>query len=237
MEDRKEQENTTNANEKEITDEWLYKVMPLVSERMIQELEQQAASYYQFSRRFGKKMEKLLKKSARRENIRRMGGMRFAAAAVACIVAVLGATGVYAVGKRFFTMKKSPSELNMTRYTYHTKDTPVELEMKKPGYVPEGYEMVEAQEDTLRAVYVYKDKEGRELSCVQETVLDGESVYVDNEYDWKEEIETAYGTVSVHGYDSGYVFGYLEYMNCIFFVDAVDMDTEEIRNIYDGWLQ
>lgn len=62
--------------------------------------------------------------------------------------------------------------------------------------------LVDVQEDTLRAVYIYKDKEGRELSCIQERVL----IWLSGIYE-------------LH-----------------FFVDAVDMDTEEIRNIYDGWL-
>lgn len=222
----------------EVTDEWLYKMMPLCEERLMQELKAQTDYEYQFSERFEKNMNKLIRKVERREKIRRMGYPRTVAAA-ACIAVLLCATGgvAYAVGMKFFSVKKTPSDLNMTRYTYSvTEDVPMELEMKEPGYIPEGYELVEKQESSLSAFYTYQNGAGEYLTYAQDLVVDGRITDIDNEYDWKEEIETIYGTVSVQRYTEGDVFCYLEYMNCTFTIAAVNLDNADIKHIYEEWL-
>lgn len=229
---------------REIDDEWLRKMMPKVSEQMFRDLEEQAkraqkeAGEYQFSERFEKNMEKLFRKVEWHEKFRGFSSLRVVAAAcIALCICLVGGGILHASGLISFSVKKTPDTLNMTKYTYHTtEDVPQELGIKKPRYIPEGYELVDEQEDILGAVYIYKDKAEKELSCVQDLVSDGDSKYIDDEYDWKEEVETAYGTTWVQGYDNGFVFSYLEYMNCTFIIHAINLDIEEIEKIYNNWL-
>lgn len=230
--------------ETEITDEWLQKYMPLVSEQMFRELEEQEEqavweeSGSQFSERFEKNMEKFFRKVGRWEKFRNFAPLRtVAAACIVLCICLVGGGILHASGLIFFSVKKTPDTLNMTKYTYHTtEDVTEKPEWKKPGYIPKGYELVDEQEDVLGAVYIYKDKAEKELVCRQNLVSDGDSRSIDDEYDWKEEIETAYGTAYVQGYDNGFVYGYLEYMNCTFIVHAIDLDIREIEKIYNNWL-
>ena len=48
----------------EVTDEWLYKYMPVVNSAIIRELEKQADYSHRFSQRFERKMKRLIRKEA-----------------------------------------------------------------------------------------------------------------------------------------------------------------------------
>lgn len=229
---------------REIDDEWLREMMPKVSEQMLRDLEEQArqeqkeAGEFQFSERFEKNMEKLFRKVEWHEKLRGSSSLRtVAAACLALCVCLVGGGLLYASGRIFYSVKKTPDTLDMTKYTYHvTEDVQQELEIKKPGYIPEGYELVDEQEDVFGIVYIYQNASGEYLTCEQHIVHDGDISAFNNEYDWEDEIGTAYGTVSVQGYDSGYAFGYLEYMNFVFMVDTVNLDNTEMERIYTEWL-
>lgn len=163
-----------------------------------------------------------------------------AAAVVLCFAGTFGMGSVTAMAAPLltsFTVKTSPADLNMTRYTYSAiTDSSMELGVKKPGYIPEGYRLVEEHESAVSAIYIYKDVDGRELSCIQKMVADGGVMDIDDEYDGEEEIETAYGTVLVHRYTNGFAFCYLEYMDCTFVVHAVHLNNMEIENIFKKWI-
>ena len=47
-----------------VTDEWLYKYMPVVDAAIIQELEGRVDTEYEFSRKFERKMKRLIKREA-----------------------------------------------------------------------------------------------------------------------------------------------------------------------------
>lgn len=47
-----------------VTDEWLYKYMPIVDEILIKELEESTDYEYQFSSKFERQMKKLIKREA-----------------------------------------------------------------------------------------------------------------------------------------------------------------------------
>ena len=217
-----------------VTDDWLYEKMPLVDENIIRELEQQTDDEYQFSLRFEKKMEKIIRK--RKKSNDYVLYLR-TAAAVACMFLVIGTTaiGVYAYGIRLFETAKTIWKDRFI-YSYSTEKDPEEMEVKKPKYVPDGYVLSSEQMNNFSANYVYRDHNGKELVFLQMLIFDKAQLAIDSEYDWIDQIELAGSLIDVRRYKNGYANCYLEYGNCVFVLTAVDLDDKEIKQIYEQWI-
>lgn len=216
-----------------VTDEWLYEKMPLVDAAIIEELENQMDGEYQFSQQFEIKMKKVCKKRNWTNN-----HFYFRTAVVAvCTLIFMGTAviGVYAGGNSFFETVRTVLK-DRFLYSYSTEKKSEKMEVKKPGYVPDGYEISMEHADEILSDCIYRNNAGEELVFVQKFIKDKDEIGVDSEYDWKEQIEVSCGFVEVHRYETGYAFCYLEYKDCVFILTSINLDNTEIKRIYEGWI-
>lgn len=215
-----------------VTDDWLYEHMPYVDEAMIDELEHQAKGNIRPSKKFERKMGRMLTKYT--DNGQNLQAWKVAAACLGIFLSTVGVS-VYAGQTGFFETLRTALE-DMTLYSYRTKDTVGTTEMKRPGYVPEGYVLQEEHSDQYHASYVYQDSNHNTIVCRQDIVSDGDQIMVDSEYDSEEEIEIPEGEIQLHRYENGLVFCYFEYRKCIYTVRAIGFDSKEIKRFYMGWI-
>lgn len=216
-----------------VTDEWLSEKMPLVDAAIIEELENQTDDEYQFSQQFEIKMKKMFIKKNRADN---HCYFRTAVAAVCTLIVLSTAViGVYAGGISFFETVKIALK-DRFLYSYSTEKKSGEMEVRKPGYVPDGYEIFMEHASDILSDCIYRNKAGEELVFVQKIITDKDEIGIDSEYDWKEQIEVSYGLAEIHRYETGYVFCYLEYKDCVFILTAINLDNTEIKRIYEGWI-
>lgn len=216
-----------------VTDDWLYEHMPYVDEAMIDELEHQAKGNIRPSKKFERKMGRMLTKYT--DNGQNLQAWKVAAACLGIFLSTVGVS-VYAGQTGFFETLRTALE-DMTLYSYRTKDTVGTTEMKRPGYVPEGYVLQEEYLQESSAAFIYQDDDGNQLICQQELVVDGLRLGLDSEYDWKEQIRLPDGMINVYKYKNGSVLCYFEYRECVFMLDAVGLDYDEITHIYVEWIK
>lgn len=233
-----------------VTDEWLYGHMPYVDGAMIEELERQAKTNIRPSKKFERKMARILKKCTENDGIynwRKDAGSGLGhgkrtwswkvVAACTGIAASAVAVSAYASQTAFFKVLRTELE-DMVLYTYQAKDTVGPIEMKEPGYVPEEYILQEKDINEVFTTYIYQNDDGCQMIFQQEIAKDGMQLGLDSEYDWKEQVRLPDGgTVNVYQYKDGASLCYLEYRDCIFMLDASGLDQGEITRIYTEWIK
>lgn len=220
-----------------VTDEWLYQHMPLVNEAMVNELEKQTDHDYQFSKRFERKMEKLIRKEIHTRNRKRTKKVNVkTAAAIACITILFFTVtmSAYANKIRFFETFRTLWEDSFI-YSYFAEESN-EGKVKKPGYVPTGYEMLIEDANTVTASFIYQNDAGRQLICLQHHIRDGSEITFDSEYDLEEQLKITGGLVDVHRYSDGRVYCYLEYKENVFTLYADNLDNNDIKKIFIEWI-
>ena len=126
----------------EVTDEFLYQYMPQAEEAWIGAIEKQAEEGHVYSRRFEKKMKRILKDGSRSSTMRRVMRMGRRAAAVLLILLTAAFTiciSVEATREQLIDFVEEIHE-DWTEYRYNLKEG-VEREFRhvEPEYLPEGY--------------------------------------------------------------------------------------------------
>ena len=123
-----------------------------------------------------------------------------AAAAMACIIIFLFTVTVSAYADKisFFETVRILWEDSFI-YSYFTEETD-RLNVKKPGYVPAGYEMLIEDANTAVASFIYQDDAGRQLICLQHHVSDGSEITFDSEYDLEDHIKITGGVIEMRWY-------------------------------------
>ena len=126
----------------EVTDEFLYQYMPRAEEAWIGAIEKQAEEGHVYSRRFEKKMKRILKDGSRSSTMRRVMRMGRRAAAVLLILLTAAFTiciSVEATREQLIDFVEKIHE-DWTEYRYNLKEG-VEREFiqVEPEYLPEGY--------------------------------------------------------------------------------------------------
>ncbi len=220
-----------------VTDEWLYQHMPLVNEAMVNELEKQTDHDYQFSKRFENKMKKIIRKESHMGNKKWLKKVNVrTAAAMACIIIFLFTVtmSAYADKISFFETVRILWEDSFI-YSYFTEETD-RLNVKKPGYVPAGYEMLIEDANTAVASFIYQDDAGRQLICLQHHVSDGSEITFDSEYDLEDHIKITGGVIEMRWYSDGHVYCYLEYMENVFTLYADNLDNNDVKKIFTEWI-
>jgi len=220
-----------------VTDEWLYRNMPLVNEAIVRELEKQTDDSYQFSKHFEKKMKKTIRKERRMNTGKKKYKLNFkAATAMACTMVLVLTVAINAsAGKiRFFETVKTVWEDSFI-YSYITRESN-ELKPKEPGYIPAGYKILAQDADTAAASFTYQNDTGEQIICLQHSVNNGSKIIFDQEYDLEDQIKTTDGQIDVYRYSNGYVYCYLEYRECIFTLYADNLDNSSIEHIFINWI-
>ena len=221
----------------QVTDEWLYKYMPVVDEAMIRRLETSTNKHIPFSRAFERKMRKLIRREKYGLLMQARGGLkRIAAVFVGLISAFSLVTfGVQADRLVFFkTIVKDFGDHVLKQFEVHGEG---EFVVNEPGYIPEGYELCELLSDNNTAMWLYQNGYMEALSMDQFRAGEGAIYAIDSEYQYVKQVDTSVGDIEIKIYESGFKYVYLEYKNSIYTLSADNLSIEENVKICEEWIR
>lgn len=225
------------SNHIQVTDEWLYKYMPVVDEAIIRSLEMATEGTYSFS--------KSHKRNMRRVIFRERYGLFWQSTGIlkriaALFVGVIGAFSLVTFGVEAFRMiyygtfvEEYEDHVVKTFEVY--EDAP--FVPCEPEYIPEGYELVESGKSVVDIYFSFKNGDGKWLLLSQTKALNTTTYAINSEYDYQEEMQIFDEIVKVDAYNSGQKYIFYEYGNCIFEVDADALTLEEIEKVFENWIK
>lgn len=218
-----------------VTDEWLYKYMPLVDAAMIKELEDNTDYEYQFSTRFEQSMKELMRREAHPwiNALRRLS--KKASILFICVFGLLFilTMSVQAYRIKLFETVKSIWEDSVI-YSYFTGQNQETIQCNEPGYIPEGYqEKNRTISDQLFSV-LYINEKGEMITWDQMLVQDEGKLVVDREYDEWIVKEINGKTVMICLYDNGFVMAYYEDDRYAYVLTADNLSLDEVCLVFDS---
>ena len=221
-----------------VTDEWLYRYMPVVDAAIIQELENRANTDYKFSREFKRKMRHLIKKEAHPVPEVMYNISKRAAVFFVCMIsaALMFTMSVEAYRTKFFETIITYLE-DSVLLSYFTDKNVIELARREPAYIPEGYTETDRTENEIYLSITYENNEGELVIWEQMLITDGGSMVLDSEYDAKDTKVIHGNNAIVFLYDNGYKSGYYEYEESSYMVVAEALSTEDIYRMFDSILK
>jgi hypothetical protein len=220
-------------------DEILYKYMPMVDEELINELQEQADKSYKFSIDFENKMEWLICENKHR-NKRQDFWKYFRYIAAIIVVALVFCTPfnwiVRAYSGTIIEKVKMVLEDSFI-YTYFVEGYKEEIVIRKPAYIPEGYNCIDTSLSDTRCYEVYTNEQGNQIVYQQMLIQDEMQVVLDLEYDTEKVVDLRGNKLTLYCYDDGYINAYYSIDNYIFTVTADNLSEEEIIKILDMILE
>lgn len=217
-----------------VTDEWLYKYMPIVDEAIIRDLENGIDYDYQFSNKFERRMRKLLKRKMHpcMDTFYRLS--KKAAIFLICTLGFLFVItmGVQAYRIKFFETVNSIWEDSIL-YSYFVNQHQGEIQCNEPGYIPEGYQETERIVMAHWFSVTYTNEDGKIITWDQMMVQDQGELIADIEYA-QQIIETVNGKeVTISLYLNGAVNAYCEYGKYVYVLTADCLGIDEVCMMYD----
>ena len=217
----------------EVTDELLYKYMPLADDAEADALEAEiAGEEYVLSKKFEKRMNRLIWKDKHRW-VGDFGKFMLKVAVVCfCILTVgLAVTmSVDAYRSKFF---QTVQEL-MGDSTLHTYDTNADEQgfvPHEPTYIPEGYVEVSRVETENMINIQYENEVGDNIYWDQIHVSMGEQYVLDTEFIQKEYYEINNNYITLYYYDDNRKYAYYEKDKYVYILSVDNMDISEISLI------
>ena len=217
----------------EMTDEWLYRYMPVLDAAMIQELENQVNEDYEFSRRFERRMRRLIRKEARPW----LGAVhhlsRRAAVFFVCIIsaAFIFVMSVEAYRTRLFETIKTYLEDSIL-FSYFTGKDSAGLVSREPVYIPDGYTETDRIENENYLSITYENNKGELILWDQMLALGDGYIVFDLEYDSKDTRVIHGNNATVFLYDGGYKSGYYECEENTYMVVAETLSVDDIYKMF-----
>lgn len=212
-----------------VTDEWLYKYMPILNEAIIRELEDNTAYEYQFTDKFQRRMKKLIRREAHLWIGVIYGLLKKAAILFACVAGALFLVtmSVEAYRIKFFTTVRSIMEDRIV-YSYSTDKDRGTMQCKEPGYVPEGYQETERIMSEHWFSITYTNEDGKAIIWDQFLAQDGSELIANTEYDWRisREINGSNAVISLYLEGDGFV--YYEHGECVYVLTFDNLDIDDI---------
>ena len=212
-----------------VTDEWLYKYMPVVDEAIIRELENNTDYEYQFTGKFERRMRKLMRQEAHpwTEVFYRLS--KRAAVFLVCAVSFLFVMtmSVEARRVRFFETVKTILEDSMI-YSYFTDQEQGTMQYVEPGYIPEGYQEIERDISERWFGIIYSNQNGELITWDQMLVQEGEELAVDIEYDQQITKEINGKNIIISLYSDGEVIAYCEHGEYAYLLIADNLGIDEV---------
>lgn len=217
----------------EVTDELLYKYMPIVDEMIIKELEDNTDHEFQFSAKFERKMRMLIWKEAypRGSAVLRQLKRTAAMGIYAAVVLFFLTMSVEGNRSKFFETVRTMWE-DSELYTYLSDAQEGEFQEREPTYIPEGYKEIYKDLSDIHLLLIYENDVGEVISWEQMAVSDSAGVVVDNEYDSKvvQEVNGKFVTVCI--YADGFKYAYCEHKEYVYILTADNLAVEEIYKMF-----
>lgn len=219
----------------EVTDQWLYKYMPVVDVAIIQELEDNIEEY-EFSDRFERKMKKLIWHEAHSWIGAFVKYAKKVAIIFGCIISsmLVVTMSVEAYRIKFFKTLETIYRKAIV-YTYTEEDEEAEFRILEPTYIPEGYH--EYQEEIILGHsinYIYENEDKEWITWRQLMAHEGLTVGVDLEYDKEEKVEINGAIASVRTYEEGRCYIYCEYEHYVIWLWADNLSAAEALKILES---
>ena len=217
----------------EVTDEWLYRYMPMADETMIRELEDSTDYTYQFSVRFERKMKRLIWREAHWWLDAGYRQLKRVALLGICVVASVLLLSLSVEGNRikFFDTVSTMLESSVL-YTYFTDEQEGEFQAREPGYLPEGYRETEKSLSDIRMLLIYENDNGDMITWEQWRTLDEGSIVFDTEYDSQKTREVNGKFVTVYFYPGEFKAAYCEYKESVYILSADNLSVDEICKMF-----
>ena len=223
-------------NEKiRVTDEWLYKYMPIVDEAIIRELEKETDYDYQFSSRFERRMRKLITREAHPWIGAFYRLPKRAAILFMCVISSIFVItmSVQAYRTRFFETVKSIWKDSIL-YSYFVDENQGKIQCNEPRFVPEGYQETERIVLEHWFSVTYTNKDGKIITWDQMLVQDGGELIADIEYELQVIKEVNGKNVVISLYLNGFVNAYCEYGEYVYVLTADNLSIDEVCMIFDS---
>ncbi|MGN0332126.1 MAG: DUF4367 domain-containing protein [Lachnospiraceae bacterium] len=179
-----------------VDDEFLYRYMPALEEKLFHAYPEEGELVHEFSEEFEKKMEKLINRARQKESygIPVCTGKRIAAIIIAAMIGFLLASlhtkalPIEHILKKFYSYDEIVYEKATERRFTVPDEKSGEFKPMEPIYIPKGYELTDKDGDETFSYLCYKNPEGDSFFITQEQIIDGMVVSEDNEYVSEEEI-------------------------------------------------
>ncbi len=212
-----------------VTDEWLYKYMPIVDEAIMRELEKKTNYEYEFSDKFENKMDKLIKKEARSWRSIFISNSKKYAIFILCIFSLLFllSMSAHAYRIKFFETVKT-MWADSILYSYFTDTDIVDFQINELKYIPEGYKEIERIVTDKQFSVIYENIHGEIITWDQVLITDEGSLIIDLEYDSQivKEINGSLATISL--YSDGYTGVYYEFGEYAYMLTVEHLSIDEI---------
>ncbi len=218
-----------------VTDEWLYKYMPIVDAAMLRAIESEVDYNYIFSENYERKMKKVIRQEARMWVGDFMRFARKAAVVVICILAALFALtmSVEAYRTKFFQTVKEIWEDSVI-YTYFSEVNEEGFREMEPQYIPEGYSEVSRVSVDDYFFIMYKDSEGNYISYDQVLATNERYNVMDINYEDQEMLEVNDGIAIISWYADDYVGVFYRTDKYIYILNGNCLTINEIENIIEN---
>lgn len=167
-----------------ITDTWLREKVSIVDKFLLEKLEAQEIPEHQFSKRFERKMKKLIRAERHSENYRKV--MAFGKKA-AVFFAVLLFSG-FAVTMSVEANRHKLVEVIETVYSTHilqnfiVSDEAGAFVAKEASYIPDGYELIERTIGKNYTEYLYKDSAGKRIRLNSDLLNGSTAIAIDSKH-------------------------------------------------------
>lgn len=221
-----------------VSDEWLYKYMPVVDEAIIGKIESQIDHSHEFTKKFQKRMKRLAWSEAHPWMTTITTFTKRVAVIFICTITFLFGTimSVEALREKFFETIKTFWE-DSVQHKYFTSGMESTKGVIEPLYIPEGYELVEKKQEELFATIEYRNSKGDEIRWIHWKVTDSLTLILDTEYDSREEKAIDGVIISFFIYDKGAINAYWEYDQYVFQVFTENLKLEEICKIIESTIK
>lgn len=218
----------------QVTDEWLYRYMPLVDQALIQALEARTDYGYRFSRKFERKMKAMIWKESHLWTKAAYRHLKRAAALLCCVIVSAFLLSMSAEGNRikFFDTVQRFLEDNSVERTFITDETHDSLQFREPAWLPEEYRETKRHTSDITLRLNYENSRGEIITWQQFLATDGTAVVMDTEYDSQETREVDGKYVTVCSYSDGFRYAYCEYQEAFFIVTADRLTVDEICQMF-----
>lgn len=224
----------------QVTDEVLYRCMPKLEEKLLDELPEEEDIHIEFSKEFDKQMEKLIRRAKQREQyhvpVTTWG--RMAAMVAVVIIGLMTATlSVEANREKLYDFIKKVYE-TYTETSYSSdEDKAGKFVPLYPEYIPEGYELAIEEVDDIFVTlnYEYEDENSVESIVIrQDQVINGMVVAEDNEYVKIEPCNVRGEKGQVCYKKDGVIRVLWKTSNTLYMVSGTDMSKEELLKICES---
>ncbi len=193
-----------------ITDEVLYRCVPLAEHRLIELLPSEQELRHMFSIRFEHKMKKVIRQYRRSPFVNTMvlAGRRIAVILlIAILISFTTVVSVEAYRNRFFNIVKNIYK-ELTSITFEADEEPADIKFEsiQPQYIPEGFTEKETEKTYSSEFTIYRNAMETDI-IYEQTYITNNQIIVDTE-------DTEIEHITVNGIEVEYFYnkGFYQFM-------------------------